>query len=640
LHLLQAYVYVRLMARAALSFAYERAKSWLLIARLVPLAGWRIVTGLLVVNLVIGLLPLAFIVATSVLLERVAGLAAQPPGAAGQSDVIAPLMLAVAALLLQSVLSPVQTGLSELVMGRVDGRCIHRLMMVGLVTAPLPVLEQRAVVDKLLSARQYLTQRWQTPGGAVDGLLALTARYGQLAGAVVLAWAGLGPLFGVLLGVMAIILRVSTRGSQTRWATYGQRSLIRPYQKMMYVFGVGSDTAISKEVRVLGLLPWLRARAGAESEAYYRPLWRKRRRIYFTPFLVLSVIVLVGVVAQLMLLRTHVADGGISVLRLSLGIQTILVPLRMGTFFPECDLKTMWGMVSYDILGELERHAVTEATSARPRVAQQPTALPRAYIRFESVGFSYPLSQRKILQDLDLELATGTSTAIVGLNGAGKTTLIKLLAGLYQPTCGRITVDGIDLRDLDTRGWQRRLAVIFQDYVRYQMDAATNIGMGAVGRLGHGEALRAAASWADADHVIRSLPAGLATPLSSQFAGGVDLSGGQWQRIALARALFAIGAGASVLVMDEPTAQLDARAEAAFLDRFLELTSGLTTIVISHRFSTARHADQIAVLDNGRIREQGSHQELLALNGHYAELFRLQAERFDAQAGPQLEDVP
>jgi ATP-binding cassette subfamily B protein len=598
------------------------------------------VTGLLVVNLAIGLLPLAFIVATSVLLERVAGLTAQPPGAAGQADVLMPLTLAVAALLLQSVLSPVQTALNELVIRRVDGRCIRRLMTVGLVTAPLSVLEQREVVDKLLSARHYMTQRWQTPGGAVDGLLALTARYAQLVGAMVLAWVGLGPLFGVLLGISAIILRVSTRGSQTRWATYAQRSLIRPYQKMMYVFGVGSDAAACKEVRVLGVLPWLKARAGAESEAYHRPLWRKRRRIYFAPFLVLSVIVLVGVVAQLMLLRAHVADGGISVLKLSLGIQTILVPLRMGTLFPECDLQTMWGMVSYDTLGELERHAVTEATSARPPVAQPPTALPRAYIRFEDVRFSYPLSQRMILQGLDLELATGTSTAIVGLNGAGKTTLIKLLAGLYQPTGGRITVDGIDLRDLDTRGWQRRLAVIFQDYVRYQMDVAANIGMGAVGRLGHAEALRAAASWAGADGVICSLPAGFATPLSSQFAGGVDLSGGQWQRIALARALFAIGAGASVLVLDEPTAQLDARAEAAFLNRFLELTAGLTTIVISHRFSTARRADRIAVLENGRIREQGSHHELLTLNGHYAELFRLQAQRFDARALPQPEDLP
>jgi ATP-binding cassette subfamily B protein len=189
-------------------------------------------------------------------------------------------------------------------------------------------------------------------------------------------------------------------------------------------------------------------------------------------------------------------------------------------------------------------------------------------------------------------------------------------------------VDGTDLRELEDPGWQRQLAVIFQDYVKYELDAAANIGMGAPGRLLDDVALRAAAERAGAAEIIASLPAGLATPLSSRYTGGVDLSGGQWQRIALARALFAVGAGSSVLVLDEPTAQLDVRAEVAFFDRFLELTGGLTTVIISHRFSTVRRADRIAVLEDGRVAEAGTHDELMKAGGRYAELFWLQAHRF------------
>ena len=203
-----------------------------------------------------------------------------------------------------------------------------------------------------------------------------------------------------------------------------------------------------------------------------------------------------------------------------------------------------------------------------------------------------------------------------------------MLARLYEPTGGRITVDGAALEELDTRSWQRRLAVIYQDYVRYELDVAANIGLGAPGRLGDAAALTRAIEWAGATEVTAALPDGLATVLSSRYSGGVDLSGGQWQRIALARALFAVQAGASVLVLDEPTAHLDVRAEVAFFDRFLELTRGLTTVVISHRFSTVRRADRIVVLDGGRITEQGSHEGLVAAGGQYAELFGLQARRF------------
>jgi ATP-binding cassette subfamily B protein len=265
-----------------------------------------------------------------------------------------------------------------------------------------------------------------------------------------------------------------------------------------------------------------------------------------------------------------------------------------------------------------------------------------------------------VFTGLNLTIHAGQSLAIVGENGAGKTTLVKLLARLYDPSIlsgsahppglpssahpsgspgsarppGRITVDGIDLRELDARSWQRRIAAIFQDFVQYQLPAYDNIALGAVERFADLSGVEDAARRAGALDVVAQLPRGWETVLSRQYTGGADLSGGQWQRIALARALNAASAGAGVLILDEPTAHLDVRAEAAFYDRFLDLTRGLTTLLISHRFSTVRRADRIVVLDQGQVVESGSHAELLRLGGRYAQMFTLQASRFVDEEDP------
>jgi ATP-binding cassette subfamily B protein len=272
--------------------------------------------------------------------------------------------------------------------------------------------------------------------------------------------------------------------------------------------------------------------------------------------------------------------------------------------------------------------------TARRQEAEGP---PVSGIRFESAGYRYPGSRTPVFTGLDLELAAGRSLALVGVNGAGKTTLVTLLARLREPSAGRITVDGTDLRDLDARSWQRRVAVVNQDFGRYPLTVRENIAFRDLAGEGLGRgfdeaALERAAARAGALEFVRALPDGWDTICAPGYQGGTDLSGGQWQRIALARALYAAARGAWVLVLDEPTAHLDIRAEAAFYERFLELTSGLTTMVISHRFATVRRAERIAVLDSGRITELGSHDELVAAGGAYADMFALQAARFARRA--------
>jgi ABC-type multidrug transport system fused ATPase/permease subunit len=293
-----------------------------------------------------------------------------------------------------------------------------------------------------------------------------------------------------------------------------------------------------------------------------------------------------------------------------------------------------------DALTELEAMSVEAAGYRQAVLAERievatPNARLTKHIRFAGVTFHYPNTEREVLRGLDLEISVGTSLAIVGLNGAGKTTIAKLLAGLYMPTAGRIELDDVDLATVDPKSWRRQLAIIFQDFVQYPLTARDNVAFGAPGFVKDDERLLAAAERAGARDIIDSLPRGWDTVLSRAYTDGATLSGGQWQRLALARALYAVEAGASVLLLDEPTAQLDARAEARLFEHFFELTAGLTTVVISHRFSTVRRADRIVVLDRGRITEDGTHEELVARGRDYARLFGLQASRFT----PNVEDA-
>ena len=266
----------------------------------------------------------------------------------------------------------------------------------------------------------------------------------------------------------------------------------------------------------------------------------------------------------------------------------------------------------------------------KPTIRSKPNALsaPRPIVRgveFRNVSFSYPGNSRRVLDSINFKLHTGERLALIGENGQGKTTIVKLITRLYDPTEGQILLDGIDLREYDLEDLHREIGVIFQDFMRYEMTALENIAVGRVEAMGDLESLKSAARKSLADQTIERLPLGYDQMLGRRFDQGVDLSGGEWQKVALARAYLR---DAQLLILDEPTAALDARSEFEVFHRFAELTAGKMALFISHRFSTVRSADRILVLENGRITEEGTHDQLSRMGGRYAEMFEMQASSY------------
>jgi len=268
--------------------------------------------------------------------------------------------------------------------------------------------------------------------------------------------------------------------------------------------------------------------------------------------------------------------------------------------------------------------------AVRPKIESRPYALPaprpiQQGFEFKNVSFSYPGSSRLILNNLNFKIAAGERIALVGQNGQGKTTLVKLLSRLYDPTAGAIFLDGVDLRDYQVEDLHREIGVIFQDFMRYDFPVRENIAVGRIEELHNDGLLRQAARQSRADEVIAKLPGDLDQMLGRRFEGGVDLSGGEWQKFAIARAYLR---EAQVLILDEPTAALDAAAELEVFERFADLSAERTVLLISHRFSTVRFADRIVVIENGRVGEQGTHRQLLDRGGRYAHLFEMQAANY------------
>jgi len=452
--------------------------------------------------------------------------------------------------------------------------------------------------------------------------------------------------FALIAAISEVRRRQYLRETRVMWTQSGA------LRRANYLRDLGLTSGAAKEVRVYNLAGWLSQQYTHSWFASMLPIWRDRARgelRALTPHLVLAL----AHTAVLGAIGWAGVHGAIDLAAVTVYIGAVAGIGAIGLRSPD-DLALAWGTAGVLALLELEAEAkLTDAAHASPsghlsgsrlvaraqsvadrdrsaRV-ERPNALQD--ICFEGVAFQYPGATAATFVELNLRIPAGQSLAVVGANGAGKTTLVKLLCRLYEPQVGRITLGGRDLRGLNARAWQRQVAAIFQDFVQYPLPARDNVSLGAIERAHDLHQIVAAAHQAGALDLIEQLPAGWDTILSRQFTGGADLSGGQWQRVALARALFAVNSGARILVLDEPTANLDVRAEAALYERFLEITAGLTTILISHRFSTVRQANQICVLAHGQVTELGTHEELIAARGEYASMFALQAARFTEEHG-------
>ena len=388
-------------------------------------------------------------------------------------------------------------------------------------------------------------------------------------------------------------------------------------QEADYAYRLAVDPPAAKEVRLFGLAGWVLDRF-VERRVRLHRLQYEATRMRERSVAVSVLVILVANVLVFWSLANAVIGG-----RLDLGEVVTFAQAALSTsMIAFGGLNWALDGAAAPVAAVLRLGPKTGPAGALPSGARPAGGMPASEIRFRGVSFAYPgAAAHVVLKDFDLTIPAGSSLAIVGRNGAGKTTLAKLLCRLYDPDSGSIEVDGVDVRELDLTSWRARLTAVFQDFIRFELPLRDNVAPDGA----PDEAIIAALDSAGAGDL-----AALDTVLAKGYPGGTDLSGGQWQRIALARALCAVRLGAGVVLLDEPTAQLDVRGEAEIFERVLAQTRHCTTILVSHRFSTVRKADRICVLEEGRVVELGTHEELIALAGRYRTMFDLQAERFAA----------
>ncbi|MDQ6748316.1 MAG: ABC transporter ATP-binding protein/permease [Candidatus Dormibacteraeota bacterium] len=605
---------------------------WSLV-RALPAVDRRFSTALLAVSVAGIAIPLGITIVTGVLVGAVPAAVHSGLSSRAGQRLIELVLVAGALFVSEQLLGPLTALVRFRLQFNVDVR-LREQLLVAATTPPGVALVEDAAFQDQVGLAQGVGPAGATPGRAGGALAAVATRVATVVGAAVILatfrwWLALGML--TFYVVVYAQLRRSVRRATDVFVDQSEEM-----RRATYLRELATTPPAAKELRIFALPAWVMERQRASWLGAIRKAWEVRAQ-GLPPVIGLLVVAGAANFAAFILMGRAAIAGEVSTAALVIYAAATLQMLGMINV-NEDDMLIEYGLAALPALRRLQEmvRTATPAAGGRADVAD----LPAREIRFEDVSFRYPGTSRDVYSGLDLTIRCGQSLAIVGPNGAGKTTLVKLLARLYEPTSGRITVDGIDLRELDPWAWQRRVAAIFQDYVRFPLSARENVESGAIHRAGDADLLARAAQEAGLDDLVAELPMGWDTVLSREFSDGADLSGGQWQRVALARALFALDAGAGMLVMDEPTANLDVRAEAAIFDRLLDFTRGRTTVLISHRFSTVRRAQRICVLSGGRIVEDGNHDELLALGGDYAQMFNLQAMQFADSPGDALAEVP
>jgi ATP-binding cassette subfamily B protein len=579
-------------------------KEWLFFAAL-PRADGRLALTWWAVVLLHGVLPALFAVAMGVLV-----------GAVQRGEgLIGPLGLVGATFILLQVLTPVQTAVSHNLGDRTSAFLYDRLTQACVCPPGVAHLEDSALAADLTVARDFdlgmtgppLSYSIDFIAGGLVGMIA-----GLASAAVLFGFTWWAPL--VLAGGW-----LATHWLLRESAVWRDRNTdeVRSAQRDAdYAYRLAVDPPASKELRLFGLAGWTIERFVARRtrlhQLQYEATRLRERPLAWSLLLVASANVIV-----LWSLASAAAEG-----RINLGGLVMYAQCAVGTSaiaFGGFNWALDGASAPVAAVRRLEPTMASAGRLASGRLTG--VDLPAREIRFRHVTFAYPGGVR-VLDGFDLAIPAGSSLAIVGQNGAGKTTLAKLLCRLYDPQDGAIEVDGVDLRDLDLSAWRSRLTAVFQDFIRLELPLRDNV---APGGAPDGVVLQALDA-AGAGDLAR-----LDTILARGYDGGTDLSGGQWQRVALARALSAVRMGAGIVLLDEPTAQLDVRGEAEIFERLLAATRHCTTILISHRFSTVRRVDRICVLERGSVVELGTHDELMAQNGRYRTMFDLQAQRFSSE---------
>jgi ATP-binding cassette, subfamily B, bacterial len=516
--------------------------------------------------------------------------------------------------LLGTIRNITQQLLQELVQMR-----IQLMVMEHAARLDLPFFEDPASYDLLRRAQSDSVNRpvamISTAFGLVQTLLTFVTMVALLI--------GVSPL----LALLALVSPIPAFIADTRYgwrgyniARWGSRLL----RRMNYLVSLVTTDSYAKEVKLFGLGGYFIERYRLIADAFYASQRAQVAKRYMTGFAWGNLSTVATALTYLYVALQAIAG------RLTLGDLTLYTAAAQSVQSSiQGILSGFSGMYEHNLylnnLFELMETRPSMPVTATPAKVPQPLS---GEINFDNVSFRYPGADKNALTDLSFTVSAGETLAVVGRNGAGKTTLFKLICRLYDPNEGRILIDGIDIRDFDPEILRAQVGAMFQDYVTYQATASENIGLGNVPAIGDREAIERAGRQAGADELIGGLPLGYDTALGKWFDTGVNLSGGEWQKVALARAFMR---DAKILLLDEPTSALDAQAEYDLFERLRTLTKGRTAVYISHRFSTVRRADRIVFLEHGRLVEEGTHEELMRLDGRYARLFKMQASAYTGE---------
>jgi ABC-type multidrug transport system fused ATPase/permease subunit len=592
-----------------------RAQNGWKFASVLPRADFGLTIAWWTILVLRGLLPAGFAIAMGWLVASIEH---------GQS-LAAPLAVAGGIFVALQILAPIHHAVGAN-LGSRTAAWLYDQLTIACVTPPgMGHLENPELTNDLTMARDFDLAITGPPlfvsmdfiaGGLVEMLAGLAA-------AVVLAayawWASL----------LLVAAWLATHWLLRESAVWSDRNTdeVRSAQRHAdYAFRLAVDPPAAKELRLFGLGDWIVDRFRSRRQQLADLLW-KATRLRERPLIWSVLLVLAANIIVFWSLGNAAAIG-----QLSLGAVVTFATAAVSTS------TIAFGGLSWALDGAAAPAAAVlrlgpamETAGRLERGTQTAAGQPAREIRFRGVKFAYPTTTDLVLDGLDLTIPAGSSLAIVGANGAGKTTIAKLICRLYDPQEGSIEIDGLDLRSLDVESWRSRVTAVFQDFIKFELPLRDNVtpGGGASDQLVEEALVQAGATEL----------ASLDTILARGYDGGTDLSGGQWQRVALARALCAVQEGAGVVLLDEPTAQLDVRGEAEIFERLLAATRKVTTILISHRFSTVRHADRICVLEHGKVVELGTHDELMAAAGRYRTMFDLQASRFGDDGGEPAEST-